>query len=496
MMSANPRAVDLASLTVDCGQAIARWEEESLLERLRQAIEVAPSLARLWQLRALALRAVDSHEEALEAIRTAVGLAPEDALIAHAHARIAYEAGIPSVLLFDRAQELAPLDSSVILGRIAALVSGGDASFAIDEMAAMLRQHPAWYEGHAALSRLRWQSGDTSGFANSFDLAVRTRLRDGTMWRIYVSVVARAGQHERAMSLIDQARRHVGVSRTLDLLEAGSLSEAGDLASAEALFARHGVPTEMEHLVARVRHLLRHGRPDTAAQMIDDRLGTDDADDLWPLAAVAWRITGDARSRWLEGDDGFVRVVDLSDSIGSIAGLADVLRSIHVAKCQPLNQSVRGGTQTDGPLLSRLEPELRQLRQAILTAVRHYVDELPPTCPGHPLLGAARHDIRFAGSWSVRLTGSGHHVDHVHPAGWISSAFYVSVPPPDPRPTRDGWLVLGQAPSLGLDLPVLREIQPKVGRLVLFPSTLWHRTIPFPAGERMSIAFDIARPPR
>jgi len=29
---------------------------------------------------------------------------------------------------------------------------------------------------------------------------------------------------------------------------------------------------------------------------------------------------------------------------------------------------------------------------------------------------------------------------------------------------------------------------------VLFPSTMWHATLPFPAGERLSIAFDVAEP--
>jgi hypothetical protein len=29
---------------------------------------------------------------------------------------------------------------------------------------------------------------------------------------------------------------------------------------------------------------------------------------------------------------------------------------------------------------------------------------------------------------------------------------------------------------------------------VLFPSTMWHSTYPFEAGERLTIAFDIKRP--
>jgi len=49
-------------------------------------------------------------------------------------------------------------------------------------------------------------------------------------------------------------------------------------------------------------------------------------------------------------------------------------------------------------------------------------------------------------------------------------------------------------PSQGLDLPPLRQIEPQPGRLALFGSTLWHATAPFAAGERLTFAFDVARP--
>ncbi|HYD23379.1 MAG TPA: putative 2OG-Fe(II) oxygenase [Croceibacterium sp.] len=40
----------------------------------------------------------------------------------------------------------------------------------------------------------------------------------------------------------------------------------------------------------------------------------------------------------------------------------------------------------------------------------------------------------------------------------------------------------------------MRTIEPRPGRLVLFPSAMWHGTRPFPAGERLTVAFDVARP--
>ena len=75
--------------------------------------------------------------------------------------------------------------------------------------------------------------------------------------------------------------------------------------------------------------------------------------------------------------------------------------------------------------------------------------------------------------------------------GWISSAFYVALPEA-PGPEPSGWLALGTPPpELGLDLQPYATVEPKPGRLALFPSTMWHNTFPFEAGERLTIAFDI-----
>jgi hypothetical protein len=205
-------------------------------------------------------------------------------------------------------------------------------------------------------------------------------------------------------------------------------------------------------------------------------------------------MTGNPLWHWLEGDPRLVGVYDLADAIPSFDALAERLRTLHVTRHQPLEQSLRGGTQTDGFLFSRTEPEFRALRAAVLDAVRAHVAQLPPPDPKHPQLGRPRTPIRFQGAWSVRLSAGGCHANHFHPEGWFSSAFYVVLPEPDERgPEPAGWLTLGEPQAeLGLDLPPLRLIEPRPGRLVLFPSTMWHGTRPFGAGERLTVAFDVA----
>ena len=196
---------------------------------------------------------------------------------------------------------------------------------------------------------------------------------------------------------------------------------------------------------------------------------------------------------WQEGDPAFIRDFDLPLGAGDLAAMAEVLRGLHVAREAPFDQTLKGGTQTEGALLARREPEIRQLKAALSDAVAEYIAGLPAADPTHPLLAKPRDGFRYAGSWSVRLTGAGFHVNHVHTTGWLSSAFYVALPDEVADAAgKPGWLTFGEPPAeLGLSIEPFHLIQPKPGRLALFPSTLWHGTRPFTQGERLTVAFDV-----
>jgi uncharacterized protein (TIGR02466 family) len=100
--------------------------------------------------------------------------------------------------------------------------------------------------------------------------------------------------------------------------------------------------------------------------------------------------------------------------------------------------------------------------------------------------------LAFGPSWSVRLTEHGYHAAHFHPGGIMSSASYIAVPDEIKTSTRQGWLEIGRPPAeLRLDLEPLISIKPQAGRLVLFPSYLFHGTRPFGGEERLTVAFDL-----
>lgn len=467
--------------------------EAEALPLARAAAEANSRDASAWQVLGLVLRRLDRLDEAEAALAKAAALAPDDAMIAHAHARAALEGGRPAVDLFERALRLAPADGTALLGRTAAYFAEGRLEEAIAALTAELQRFPRWIEGHGSAARLRWMLGQHDSFTRSFETALAELPADLDLWRGLLDTLMHAEHYEKVLATLARARKAMGESPVFDALQTVAIAEQGRIAEADALFATLG-PIEHITMAARyLRHLLRAGRPEEAVKVADAWRDRDPGNLLTPYRSLAWRLTGDARWQWLEGDPALIGVYDLADRL-PMAALAERLRGLHLALHQPLEQSLRGGTQTDGPLFSRSEPEIRALRALIVETVERHVVQLPPAAPGHPTLLPKRGPIRFAGSWSVRLTGQGFHVNHVHPQGWISSAFYVGLPERIGGETQAGWLALGEASELGITLPPIRVVEPKPGRLVLFPSTMWHGTRRFAEGERLTVAFDVARP--
>lgn len=449
----------------------------------------------LWQWTALLHRALDENEAALAAFLQVQKLRPNDAKAAHGHALAALALGRPAVALFEHAWRLAPNDGEALLGIANARHADGDLAGAIAGLDALLVQHPRWLPGHHLAAHLRWLSGDRAGFTASLERALQAAPRDHGLWHALILLLLQAERYEAVLDAVGRGRAAAGPQLFFDANEAAAAAELGDVETADRIFAAIGEIDDMPFAVRRVRHLLRSGRIEQAAALAERWTSRPDANLIWPYAGLAWRLLGDPRWAWLEGDERFVGVIDIGDALPSLDALADCLRGLHGDRQEQLDQSVRGGTQTRGVLFARAEPEIRALRAAIVEAVTAHIAQLPPHDPAHPLLGAPRpRAIRFSGSWSVRLSAQGHHASHIHPAGWLSSAFYAALPSEEQRgPAPAGWLALGvPEPALGLDLPPTRLIEPKTGRLVLFPSTMWHGTMPFDRGERLTAAFDVA----
>ena len=133
--------------------------------------------------------------------------------------------------------------------------------------------------------------------------------------------------------------------------------------------------------------------------------------------------------------------------------------------------------------------------QALVAAIREGVEARLAALPddtSHPFLARNTSRIAFRGGWSVRLASAGFHTSHIHPAGWLSSAFYVALPGEVAGNAGPGALAFGVPDAaLGLDLSPRRVVAAEEGRLVVFPSYFWHGTLPFESTTpRLTVAFD------
>jgi tetratricopeptide (TPR) repeat protein len=216
--------------------------------------------------------------------------------------------------------------------------------------------------------------------------------------------------------------------------------------------------------------------------------------------SVGLRALNDQRDEVLNGYDTLIQVFDLEppDGFSNMedfnAELCNYLEGIHPGTRKFHNQTLRVGTQTNGDLFGAGHALVERVQICISEALNRYINGLREDV-GHPFLSRRTRGIRYNGSWSSRLRNSGFHVNHTHPRGWISSCYYVGVPDvAKDESQRQGWIKFGESSFENFleRNPARRMVRPVPGRLVLFPSYIWHGTNPFHAPTtRTTIAFDV-----
>lgn len=464
-------------------------EQEALAE-LEALARGHPTDPRYPSARGNLLRETGELASAADAYDASLQLAPHRPVPLHGRARVALELGERDAADRYLAAITNGGGAEAHLGYAQALEAEGRAAEAMAHLQQLLTLQPSWTEGHVLLSRMRWEGGDGSGFTEGLTALVRATPQNKDAWRSLISALAGADLSAEAAEAAEAAARSNDNDPDFFLLAALYLSEAGRLEEADRRYAAlpDGVAGRDLHEAS---HRLRMGQIELAAKTIDRERERDPASiAAWALTSVVWRSTDNPAAVWLNGQEGLVRTSDLGLSNDEIASIADCLRGLHKTRAHPLGQSLRGGTQTRGRLLQRREPEIQRLRAAIEAQVDAYWRELPQEDAAHPLL---RHRFRrpvVEGSWSVRLTSGGFHVAHFHTRGLVSSATYLVLP--DPEVPKEGWLEIGGAPAnLNLSLEPLHLVEPKPGKMALFPSYLFHGTRPFAKGERLTAAFDV-----
>ncbi|MDZ7627817.1 MAG: putative 2OG-Fe(II) oxygenase [Parvularculaceae bacterium] len=473
---------------------IDRGDPSGALELLARA---APS-ADVFAARASAQLALGAHEAALLSAREARGLEPENAAALFNEGRALMTLGEPelAVAAFAAAERLfkGVADISARLGE-AAFLAGAD-SVAEAALRRALDRAPAHALAFSVLADLLNQQGQAS--------ALDSLLRDaagagGASAFRAASVYARLGRRGEALTALARAEASAAPSTAIDMLAADVLREEGAtgpaLLRARAAAARAPEDAGVNAPLARL--LLITGAADEAERLARHILGNDRRNQLW--LAFLWSALAAQGSSEAEALLDFERDVLVTDIVPpeqfasieafNAALAAEVLplhRSIGAA---PLGQSVHGGSQTRQPLQTARSPALQAFFAVARDAAGRFAASFPRDA-SHPLHRNRGKAARISAAWSVALAPGGRHSAHVHPAGSVSSAYYIEAPA---RADGAGRLALGEPPFPVPNCTAPRRIvDPAPGRLALFPSYCWHGTTAFThPGRRLTIAFDV-----
>jgi tetratricopeptide (TPR) repeat protein len=352
---------------------------------------------------------------------------------------------------------------------------------------------------HRLLSRLRFMRGDAK-WDGAVQAAIRS-LPDYLPLRIaHSQLLHAAGEYDKAYDVLnafsDEQMRDKAVQAELSAVhqETGRYAEA--LACAE--IAAAGLEGHGEHIDLLLDPMMSLGRADEAMPLIE--LAREAAPlNQWYVAmeATAARLLGDPRYEELYDYERFVQpyMIDAPRGWSSIeefrSDLNAALVERHKFHAQPLDQSLRNGTQTPRGLLGDPDPIIVSFLQALQEPIEQYRQHIG-TSSTHPMTVRNRGQVVMTGCWSVRLGKEGYHVNHVHPEGWISSAYYAEVPPEvDDTEAKSGWIKFGEPRFPVPGATAEKYVQPEVGMLVLFPSYMWHGTMPIHGSQpRMTVAYD------
>lgn len=500
--------------------ALKAWAPcAAALEAADAALRTAPASAaptalgaQVAQLRAQCLEATGDAAAALASLERAVTLAPQRASAWHdlGAARMRRGLAADALTALDRARDLGSTAADTPYIRGNALQTLGELDAAEAAYRQTLQRQPAHELALYDLARLRWRRGHADWSAELEALAEQaaaSALPCGLLGRLRLN----AGDAAGAAAAYEEAlRRAPGTPGLLDGL-AQAKARQGDLPSALALHqaACEQSPSLVEPWVNWAATQLRAGQAAGAAAAAEAALQRDPQHQVaWAHLGTAWRCLGDARADWLHDYAHHIHSEDLpappgwSDAAAFNAALRDWLDTQHHDSREPIDQTLRRGTQTVGNLFDRPDPMAQALKALVWAAVSRFIEQLrqlPPDAQ-HPLLSRIHAPAwRITDSWSSRLQQRGHHSFHAHSHGWISACYYVQVPTSvqtglDPAGPDAGCIAFGRpdAPVGGQTLSALRVIRPRPGRLALFPSSMWHGTLPFDDdAARLTVAFDV-----
>lgn len=487
--------------------ALSQGQLDLAYNRIDRALGLHPNHVHLLRVKADILKKDGEHERAMEHYNQVLAADPHNFHSWHNKGVLLRELDQPEQALqcFLRVAAQGQTSPEYMHNLACAASDCGNYDMAEQGWLRAVQLKPDFIDAHVSLNNFYWEHQRHDQFLQSFANSLQAQPDSMPLRYEYARFLMQTGKHAaEAETLLQQGLQIHGAHPAL--LHALSVQhfQRGAVQEAQRLV---GQAIELDSKNSRYRidlanYLIHAGHYQEAEQQLEAALALEpENQEIWAYLGTCWRLTANPKHDWLNNYDHLVKAIMLPvpDGYESREAFIDALvaeiNQLHLNGQQPLDQSVRGGTQTIGRLLSKPQKVIQDYRQVLEQTIAEYLAALPSD-PSHPLLRRNSGKFCINGSWSVRLNQQGFHSNHVHPQGWLSACTYLTVPdsihPADPQ--KAGWLKLGETSmALSERESIARSICPQPGMVVLFPSYVWHGTVPFAGnGHRMTAPCDIS----
>ena len=511
-----------------------------------RAVESEPANFDAWRMLAIARQGLGNDAGTGEALDRAHALRPEDAGTAYDRGSWLLSHDLPSAArpLLQLAARAMPHDARVAFRYGTACFRDNDFAAAAEAFRAAVLSDANWSQAwnnlSASLSRLQDYPAaldavrralqlepDTAAYhqalaalmSNLFDekslhegLAAAERAlqlqpdmaeahRNASILQRKLGDPVRAEAHARSAYRIAPLNEDVIETLGEQLMLNGRNGEAAELYAAVRDAGVTSPSIIRQHGIA----LLRHGHADASRFALLESLAIAPGDQR-AIAHLGLALAA------TDGMDAALQFIGLNRHIHAVAleppqgfdadgfhrTLADDIRKHSQQRWEPAGLAARNA-YLSGDLLADRTPAITGFEQRL----REAIDAFLTDCRKQRTQGAS--DI-FLGNipdnyrlhvWATLAAQSGYIDTHIHEDSWLSGAYYVQLPGAIAAGNSEGagWIEFGR-PWAGLPhwpQQALRRVLPQVGTLLLFPSYLFHRTLPYSGpGERISISFDLA----
>lgn len=404
---------------------------------------------------------------------------------------------------FTHALERNPEHIQAAIGKADAFKQLGDYDGATATLSVLLGLDPDNAAVHTNLSAIAMDIGYV---AEAYDAATKAIKCDPGMSAAHYNL----GVATQAKSDHAEAVEHYRKSLALDAGNAAAALNQGeaylalnDEAGARSAFQRaiDIDPTFAKAVINLADLDLISANPGAALQKIDAFL--DDVPghpSALAFKAIALRDLGNVEAACeLDDLDRFVMplTIDAPEGFADICAFNQAMAA-HVMShptltSSPTAHATRQGFHS-GELLSAPRGPFDPFHQIIIDAFQRYRRQFIGEA-ANPFLDQCPETFEVS-VWGVVMNESGHQVPHIHPAAWLSGVYYVEVPSSinDDAMEHAGWIEFGRPPDdiHAQHVPVTKLFQPEAGKMLLFPSHFYHRTLPLSGDQRrISVAFDI-----